>query len=420
MPQSTPPLKSLKKLQLKKPVLKLPPKDSTSQSPPEELHSPASSIPPSSPLKNPLLKRVLPSAFKGAAAFAAATVKEVKRKQGLRKGAPSVCQVLSDGGILSEVTEYIPTGFEGIDAILGGGVPVGRSSEVFGPEAAGKSAFARACARGVQSLGGIAVIIDYELSTDSEKVASEGLDPDRIIYETPETIEEGLNILRDKLDYFEKRKPNFPILIVWDSIAAAIARAELEEDNADDAHVGVQARAMGKLFRSTVRRIAKNRIHMMFVNQERDKIGGYSKGGYKPTDTPGGRAAKFFSTVRLRCTKIGTYKSGTTPAGFDLRITSVKNKHFPPLQRADWLIDFDYGPSPELVTLKALMLGRHVVSGDGKYSPVKWFDIDPMTREEWIATMRNNDEFREKARALSVEVTRKRATAPTVGIVEDD
>lgn len=340
-------------------------------------------------------------------------VLHVKKLVAKRKGTPSVVSLLSAGDVLAEVTEWIPTGFEGLDEIFGGGLPVGRCSEFFGPEVSGKSALLRAAVRGVQSLGGLAVVADYELAMDPAKFKQEGIDASRVIYDVPETIEQGLDLFRDKISYFEAHPPAFPVLMGWDSIAQAIAQQELEEESAEDSHVGVQARAMGKVFRSLTRRIAKSRIHLMFINQERVKIGAKSYGGFIPLDTPGGRAAKYAASLRVRCTRIQTLKQGDLSTGYVLQCQTQKSKLTPPHRKATWILDFNYGPSRELSTFKTLLDGKVLKSGGGLYK-APWMP-SAVSRYEFIGLMRDNPELWETAQAVSREIVHKSITFNPLG-----
>lgn len=323
------------------------------------------------------------------------------------------------------VTDWIPSGFEGLDVILGGGWPEGRFSEVYGPEASGKSAMLRAAVRGVQSQGGFGIILDYEKTMDPEQFPAEGIDPDGVIYAKPDTIEQGLNILRHHLDVFEAKPPNFPIFIGLDSIAAAIARAELEEDDAEDSHIALQARAMGKLFRSLVGRISKRRIHMMFINQERELIGGQSRGGYKPTTTPGGKAAKYYASIRVRTSRIQTLGKAPKQSGYKMQAQTVKNKSFPPHRKASWIIDFTRGPSPHLTTFHTLLEANQWKSSGGLYTPSfagkgEIVSNKPRTMDQWVEYWLSEPEAYDRFRQRSADFVRGSCAVPVDEIPVDD
>lgn len=345
-------------------------------------------------------------------------VTEVKKAVVKRKGSPSTVGRLSDVHDAG-VTDWIPSGFESVDAILGGGWPEGRASEVFGPEASGKSALLRAGCRGAQSRGGFGIILDYERTMDPDKFPDEGIDPTRIVYCRPDTIEDGLNILRDHFDQFEKKPPKFPVFIGYDTIAAAVASAELDEDDANDSHVGLQARAMGKMFRTLIGRLAKRRIHMMFVNQERVKIGGFSKGGFVPLDTPGGRAAKFYSSVRVRTTRIQTLGKGIFKTGYRMQAQTVKNKSFPPHRRASWVIDFDRGPSPELSTFYTLLDANLFKSSGGNYA-IKYAAGPTLTLDGWVDRWVNDPDDYAAARAQATAFVKGTSAVPAEEIPQED
>lgn len=269
----------------------------------------------------------------------------------------------------------------------------------------GKSAHMHLCIKGVQSVGGLAILNDYELALDPEKMDQLQIDPKRLVYNVPETIEQGLDVWRFYVELFEKKPPKFPVLFGWDSIAQSVARAELEEETADDAHVGVQARAMGRVFRAFMRRIAKNRIHMMFVNQERDKIGGFSKGGFKPLDTPGGRAAKYAASLRVRTTRVATLKEGTRAVGYLIQNTTQKAKLVPPHQRARWVLDFRLGPSPELTMFQTLLDAKRIKSAGGGDYVAKGIVPKSFTRLEWVDLLRGHADWRAVAAQAAVRAT---------------
>lgn len=355
-----------------------------------------------------------PSEKGGLAAYVNSVVVATKKKLTRQKRDPRDCATAEDE-IWSDVTEWISTGFPEVDYILGGGWPVGRSTEVFGPEGAGKSALMHASIRQVQRMPGLAEIYDWENALTKAVIKQQNIKPQTLVYNQPPTIEQGLDILRDHLDNYIAKPPGCPVFIAWDSIAASPPRAEVEEDSAEDSHVADQARAIGRVFRSITLKLPRARAHMVFVNQERDAIG---KGPsfFKPIHTPGGRAAKYFTSLRLRCTKVATIKRGDEAVGYRIRTTTLKSRLVPPHRKADWVIDFKYGPSPELTTFYNLLDGRRIVSaGGGKYDS----DLTdkPFTPDDWVQMLRENGALRKNAHAASVEIVKAQNSG---GVVSDE
>lgn len=300
---------------------------------------------------------------------------------------PSNVSLLSDGDVLSDVTEWIPTGFPGLDYILGGGWAVGRCSEVFGPEGHGKTALGHRAIKACQDMGGHAGIFDYEVALDKAKMRQLAIDPKRLFYFSPEDLEEGWDMLWSALDYTEKNSPQYPTLYVFDSVAAAVPRAERQEESMSQSHVGLQARIMGKGCRRLFRRIARVRAHIMFINQERDRVGGNM---YQEAVTPGGRAVKFAASMRVRVTRVSTLsrtvKEQKIATGYLIRATTKKCRLFPPHRKTTWVLDFKYGPSPELTLLHNLIDARVLKMGGGGQYTAPWTD-EKFTKSDWMDRM---------------------------------
>lgn len=288
--------------------------------------------------------------------FAQSIVLHVRKKV---KG--SDLTTLDQSDALSDVAEWIPSGFSGLDDVLGGGWAVGRASEVFGAEGCGKSAIAHRAIVGVQSLGGYAVLLDFENAFDKQKVAQLGVDMSRVLYSIPEDIEQGWDIVWAVIARLKESPPDVPVLIVWDSIGGAVPRAELN-DPAGKAHVGEVARAMSKGCRRMLKRIGEVRAHMMWIAQERVKIGGWSPFGGPPKETSGGSGPKYAASQRLRCARVKTIKNGKRATGYLIKSITKKNRLAAPEQSMEWVIDFRFGPSPELTWLHALLDSGRVKS----------------------------------------------------------
>lgn len=285
------------------------------------------------------------------------------------KGHEQNISVLSAGDILSEVTEWIPTSFPNLDHILGGGWAVGRASEVFGSEGSGKSALTHMAIKACQQQGGTALILDFETSLDPDKLEQLDIDSDRLIYCNPDHIEQAWDIVWETIDYLEHNQPKAPFLIVWDSIAASVPKAELEEKDSGASHIGLIARSMSKGCRKMFKKIAGVRAHIMWVNQERETVGGQSF--FKEFVTPGGKAVRYAASIRVRTTRVSTLKQGDVRTGYLIRATTRKCRLAPPHQKANWVLDFRYGPSPELTMFQVLLDAKKIKSaGGGNYGIV--------------------------------------------------
>lgn len=290
----------------------------------------------------------------------------------------------------------------------------------------GKSALAHRAIKSVQDQGGIAVLLDYEAALDENKLLQLGIDPERLIYEIPDHIEQGWDIVWAIMADLEKNTPDAPMLIVWDSIGGAVPKAELEADADKAAAVGAVARAMSRGCRRMFKAIAKVRAHMMWISQERHKIGGFSPFG--PTkETSGGSGPKYAASQRLRCARVKTLKRQGKKAratGYLIKAITKKNRITAPEQHAEWVIDFTHGPSPELSTMQNLMdAGAVANAGGGKWRMKGW--SEKFRKSDWMELWRD-PAFRAHAQALSLEIVRgggalaARAKAEEADSEEDD
>lgn len=357
-----------------------------------------------SKVKSPVAKAVKPS--RASDADAQAVVLSLRKKLGTKTS--TVVHLLSDQSSLSEVTEWIPTGFPDLDRCLGGGWAVGRCSEVFGDEASGKSALAHTAIRECQRLGGLVMLLDYEQALDKKKIRNVGIDDSRLVYVAPETMEEGWEAIWAFLETVKARKLKGPALIVWDSIAAAIPKVELE-GKMDEHAVGAHARLMSKGCRKASRAVAKARAHLMWINQYRTKIGGGGWHGGPDKDTTGGRAAKFYSSQRLSCVRIKRLKpssdAGVPPSGYLILCETQKCRLAPPHRKTEWVLDFAEGPSAALTT-QHLLLQAGVVRtrGSGK-ARVPWQPKDQLVKlRAWSRLWHDDLVFRREARKYLDEV----------------
>jgi recombination protein RecA len=321
-------------------------------------------------------------------------------------GKGSIMRMGTDGA--RAPVEAIPTGAINLDAAIGiGGIPRGRMTEIFGPESSGKTTLCLHVIANAQRSGGIAAFIDAEHALDIEYGRKLGVDVENLLVSQPDTGEQALEIAELLI------RSNAVDVVVIDSVAALVPRAEIEGEMGDS-HVGLQARLMSQALRKLTGAVNRSRTCVIFTNQIREKIGVMFG---NPETTTGGRALKFYASVRLDIRRVGAIKDGQEQVGNRTRVKVVKNKVAPPFRQAEFDVMYNEGIS-HLGLLVDLGVENDIVQKSGA-----WFSYGDTRlgqgRENARLFLKENPEIATRVEAQVREALGARGVRPSAGPDEE-
>lgn len=318
-------------------------------------------------------------------------IQKEERQKALNTAITNIEKAYGKGAvmILGESTtmnvESIPTGSITLDMALGiGGVPRGRIVEIYGPESSGKTMISESIVAQVQKMGGTAAFVDVEHALDPSYAAQLGVDIDSLLISQPDTGEEAMEIAEALI-----RSGAIDVIVI-DSVAALVPREEIE-GNIGDSHIGLQARLMSQALRKITAAVSKSNCVCIFINQLREKIGVMYG---NPEVTTGGRALKFYSSIRLDVRKVEMLKNGSEIIGHKIKIKVVKNKVSPPFKEAKFDLIYSQGID-RIGEIIDIGLEKNILSRAGAYYYYEDTTLG-QGREKAKEYFKNNPDFLKK------------------------